>query len=190
MDAKGVQGQDLLVDLENGDCLLARENSSGDDDSMARQEITVLNGSWNDLLSLKDDGNQHMVRCSSPSRDSIGKHGDRAVSEGEMRAGVLDNSVGDKERKKRSKKPPRPPRPPVTSPLDPADQKLISELSELAVLKRARIERMKALKKMKNPKSSSSTGSLVALIITVIFCFFILWQGVFSGQGSSIIFYG
>ncbi|KAL6626302.1 hypothetical protein ACP70R_030028 [Stipagrostis hirtigluma subsp. patula] len=183
MEAKEVPDQDLLFDLENGNCLLAREDSRGmEADSIARQERTMLNGSWNDLVSLNDDKNRHMSCCSSRSPDSNAKHGDCVVSEGEMRVGTFDNSVTDREKKKWSKKPPRPPRPPITSPLDPADQKLISELSELAVLKRARIERMKALKKMKSTKPASSTGSLVALIITVIFCSFILWQGIPVGK--------
>ncbi|KAG8045303.1 hypothetical protein GUJ93_ZPchr0008g12941 [Zizania palustris] len=92
---------------------------------------TLLNGSWSDLIAVKDD--QHMVCCSSPSQDFYAKHGEDKTSDGEMKVGLLDKSMGEKEKKKRSKKPPRPPRPPSTSPLDAADQKLISELSELAI---------------------------------------------------------
>jgi hypothetical protein len=61
-------------------------------------------------------------------------------AKGEIKVGILDKLVVDKEKKKRYKKPPWPLRSPTTWPLDTADQKLISELSELAVLKRARME--------------------------------------------------
>ncbi|XP_062197287.1 uncharacterized protein LOC133900156 isoform X2 [Phragmites australis] len=193
MEAKEVHDQDVLVDLEKGKCLLSREVSNGTEvNSIAGHARIMLDGSWDDLVALKDGRSHHMSCCSSHSRDSssIAKNGESMASEGEMNVGLSNNSVGDKEKKKWSKKPPRPPRPSTTSPLDPADQKLISELSELSMLKRARIERMKALKKMKNSKPASSIGNLVALIITVIFCFFILWQGVFSRHGASLSFHG
>ncbi|RCV23712.1 hypothetical protein SETIT_5G028300v2 [Setaria italica] len=177
MEINEVRDQDLLVDLEKGNCLPPREDNNGMKiNSMAGHAKTMLHGSWDDLVALKEDKSHHISGCSSHCRDSIVKSGESMTSEGEIKVGLLDKSAGDKEKKKWSKKPPRPPRPPTASPLDPADQKLISELSELAVLKRARIERMKALKKMKNSKPASSIGNLVALIITVIFCFFILWQ--------------
>ncbi|KAL5220395.1 hypothetical protein ABZP36_025108 [Zizania latifolia] len=180
MESKEMHDQDVLVDLEKGNCLLMRENNNGVDANIIHgQAKTLLNGSWSDLIAVKDD--QHMPCCSSPSQDFSAKHGEDKTSDGEMKVGLLDKSMGEKEKKKRSKKPPRPPRPPSTSPLDAADQKLVSELSELAMLKRARIERMKALKKMKNSKPASSIGNLVALIITVIFCLVILWQGILTG---------
>ncbi|TVU21264.1 hypothetical protein EJB05_30891, partial [Eragrostis curvula] len=183
MEAKEVYNQDMTVDLEKGNCLLTREERNGMDvNSVTGHTRITREGSWDDLVSLKDDRSHHMSCCPSHCQDSVAKNGEAMSSEGEMKAGRSDNSVGDKEKKKRFKKPPRPPRPPTTSPLDPADQKLISELSELAVLKRARIERMKALKKMKNSKPASSIGNLVALIFTVIFCLFILWQGIPTGN--------
>ncbi|TVT96804.1 hypothetical protein EJB05_57972 [Eragrostis curvula] len=161
MQAKEVYNQDMTVDLEKGNCLLTREERNGMDvNSVTGHTRITREGSWDDLVSLKDDRSHHMSCCSSHCQDSVAKNGEAMSSEGEMKAGRSDNSVGDKEKKKRFKKPPRPPRPPTTSPLDPADQKLISELSELAVLKRARIERMKALKKMKNSKPASSIGNL------------------------------
>ncbi|OQU86771.1 uncharacterized protein LOC8078170 isoform X3 [Sorghum bicolor] len=169
--------QDMLVDLEKGNCLLSKEdNSEMKVNSIAGHARTKPHSSWDDLVALKDDKSHHISRYSSHCRDSTVKSGEPTASEGEIKVGLLDKSAADMEKKKWYKKPPRPPRPPTTPPLDPADQKLISELSELAVLKRARIERMKALKKMKNSKPASSIGNLVALTITVIFCFFILWQ--------------
>ncbi|KAK3160676.1 hypothetical protein QOZ80_1BG0062850 [Eleusine coracana subsp. coracana] len=160
MEAKEMHNQDVLVDLEKGDCLLTREDNEIDVNSVTGNARIMREGSWDDLVSLKDDRSHHISCCSSHCRDSIAKNGGSMSSEGEMKVGHSNKSVGDKEKKKRFKKPPRPPRPPTTSPLDPADQKLISELSELAVLKRARIERMKSLKKMKNSKPASSIGNL------------------------------
>lgn len=177
-----MHNQDLLVDLEKGDSMLTMEDKGMDVNSVAGHAMTMREGSWDDLVSMKDDRSHLISCCSSQCRDSIGKNGESMSSEGEKKVGHSDTTVGDKEKKKRFKKPPRPPRPPTTSPLDPADQKLISELSELAVLKRARIERMKTLKKMKNSKPAYSIGNMVALIITVIFCFFILWQGIPTGS--------
>uniref|UniRef100_A0A0D9V016 Transmembrane protein n=1 Tax=Leersia perrieri TaxID=77586 RepID=A0A0D9V016_9ORYZ len=189
MESKEGHDRDVLVDLEKGNCLLMRVDSNGADVNLIPgQSKAVLNGSWNDLVAMKDD--LHMPCCSSHSQDFAAKIGEDKTSDGEMKVGLLDKSMGEKEKKKRSKKPPRPPRPPSTSPLDAADQKLISELSELAMLKRARVERMKALKKMKNSKPASSIGNMVALIITVIFCLVILWQGVFSRHVASISFHG
>ncbi|WVZ71467.1 hypothetical protein U9M48_020052 [Paspalum notatum var. saurae] len=176
MEVKEVLEQDMLVDLEKGNCLLPKEDNDEIKVNSVHARI-MPHGSWDDLVALKDDKSHHISCLSSHCRDSIVKSAEPMMSEGEIKFGLLDKSAGDKEKKKWSKKPPRPPRPPTTSPLDPADQKLISELSELAVLKRARVERMKALKKMKNSKPASSIGNLVALIITVIFCFFLLWQG-------------
>ncbi|XP_052164783.1 uncharacterized protein LOC127781781 [Oryza glaberrima] len=186
MESKEVHGRDVLVDLEKGNCLLMREGGdNGTDVNMISSQVKTP---WNDLIAMKDD--HHIPCCSSRSQDFAAKSGEDRTSDGEMKVGLLDKSMGEKEKKKRSKKPPRPPRPPSASPLDAADQKLISELSELASLKRARIERMKALKKMKNTKPASSIGNLVALIITIIFCLVILWQGVFSKYGAGIIFHG
>lgn len=183
MEVQEVCDQDMLVDLEKGNCLLPKEDNSGMKvNSIAGHARTKPHSSYDDLVALKDDKSHHISCCSSHCRDSTGKSGEPMTSEGEMKVGLLDKSAADKEKKKWYKKPPRPPRPPITSPLDPADQKLISELSELAVLKRARIERMKALKKMKNSKPASFIGNLVALSITVIFCFFILWQGITTGN--------
>lgn len=168
-----MHGRDWLVDLEKGNCLLMREG--GDNGTDVNMISSQAKTPWNDLIAMKDD--HHIPCCSSCSQDFAVKSGEDRTSDGEMKVGLLDKSMGEKEKKKRSKKPPRPPRPPSASPLDAADQKLISELSELASLKRARIERMKALKKMKNTKPASSIGNLVALIITIIFCLVILWQG-------------
>jgi len=182
MEVNEVHNQDILVDLEKGNCLPPREDNNGMKiNTIAGHAKTKLHGSWDDLVALKEDKGHHISCCSSHCQDFIVKGGESMTSEGEIKVGLLDKAAGDK-KKKWSKKPPRPPRPPTSSPLDPADQKLISELSELAVLKRARIERMKALKKMKNSKPASSIGNLVALIITVIFCFFILWQGIPTGN--------
>ena len=183
MEVNEVHDQDILVDLEKGNCLPPREDNNGMKiNTIAGHAKTKLHGSWDDLAARKEDKTHHISCCSSHCQDFIVKGGESMTSEGEIKVGLLDKAAGDKEKKKWSKKPPRPPRPPTSSPLDPADQKLISELSELAVLKRARIERMKALKKMKNSKPASSIGNLVALIITVIFCFFILWQGIPTGN--------
>lgn len=183
MEVKEVCDQDMLVDPEKGNCLLPKEDNSGMKViSIAGHARTMPHSSWDDLVALKDDKSHHISCCSSHCRDSTVKSEEPMTSEGEIKVGLLDKSAADKEKKKWCKKPPRPPKPLTTSPLDPADQKLISELSELAVLKRARIERMKALKKMKNSKPASSIGNLVALIITVIFCFFILWQGITTGN--------
>lgn len=183
MEVKEVVDQDMLVDLEKGNCMLPKEDNNGVKINSVDGHAGIMqNGSWDDLIALKGDQCHQISCCSSHCRDSVVKSGEPMTSEGEIKVGLLDKSAGDKEKKKRSKKPPRPPRPPHTAPLDPADQKLMSELSELAVLKRARVERMKALKKMKNSKAASSIGNLVALIITVIFCFFILWQGIPTGN--------
>lgn len=182
MEVNEVHDQDTSVDLEKG-CLPPKGDNNGMKiNSIAGHPKTMLHGSWDDRVALKDEKSSQISCCSSHHQDSIVKSGESMTSEGDINVGVLDKSAGNKQKKKWSKKPPRPPRPPTTSPLDPADQKLISELSELAVLKRARIERMKALKKMKNSKPVSSIGNMVALIITIIFCFFILWQGIPTGN--------
>ncbi|AQK91374.1 hypothetical protein ZEAMMB73_Zm00001d009131 [Zea mays] len=183
MEVKEVCVQDMLVDLEKGKCLLPIEDNSGMKvNSIAGHASTMRPSSWDDLVALKDDKSHHICCFSSHRQDSSVKSGEPMKAEGEIKVGILDKSTADKENKKWYKKPPRPPRSQTTSPLDPADQKLISALSELAVLKKARIERMKALKKMKNSKPASSIGNLVALIITVILCFFILWQGITTGN--------
>ncbi|GJN05474.1 hypothetical protein PR202_ga23100 [Eleusine coracana subsp. coracana] len=127
-----MHNQDVLVDLEKGDCLLTREDNGIDVNSVTGHASIMREGSWDDLVSLKDDRSHHISCCSSHCRDSIAKNGGSMSSEGEM--------------------------------------------------KRARIERMKSLKKMKNSKPASSIGNLVALIITVIFCCFILWQGIPTGN--------
>ncbi|XP_062180439.1 uncharacterized protein LOC133884876 isoform X2 [Phragmites australis] len=194
METKGVNDQDALIDLENGNCIVVSEHCNGVDVSFTvGQARTSPNGPWNGCVGgngcLKDDRNQHMD-CSPPASDAVAKNGDDRKSEGEEKLGLLDNSGGEKAKKKRLKKPPRPPRPPTPTPLDVSDQKLLNELSELAVLKRARIERMKALKKMKNAKQGSSSSNLFPLIITIIFCIVILWQGFFSRQGSAVSFHG
>ncbi|KAF8724336.1 hypothetical protein HU200_021367 [Digitaria exilis] len=189
MEVNEVHDQDTSVDLEKGNCLPPKGYNNGMKiNSIAGHPKTMLHGSWDDRVASKEEKSRHIYCCSSHHQDSVVKSGGSMPSEGEINVGLLDKSAGNKQKKKWSKKPPRPPRPPTASPLDPADQKLISELSELAVLKRARIERMKALKKMKNSKPASSIGNMVALIITIIFCFFILWQGVFSRHGASISF--
>jgi hypothetical protein len=183
MEVKEVCVQDMLVDLEKGKCLLPIEDNSGMKvNSIVGHASTMRPSSWDDLVALKDDKSHHICCFSSHRQDSSVKSGEPMKAEGEIKVGILDKSTADKENKKWYKKPPRPPRSQTTSPLDPADQKLISALSELAVLKKARIERMKALKKMKNSKPASSIGNLVALIITVILCFFILWQGITTGN--------
>lgn len=183
MGVNEVYDQDMLVDLEKGNCLQPKDDNTGMKvNSIAGHSRTMPHGSWDDLVALKDDKSHHISCCASHCKDSIVRNEEPMISEGAIKVGLLDKSAADKEKKKWSKKPPRPPRLPTTSPLDPADQKLISELSELAVLKRARIERMKSLKKMKNSKPVSSIGNMVALIITVIFCFFLLWQGITTGN--------
>ncbi|PKA51554.1 hypothetical protein AXF42_Ash002921 [Apostasia shenzhenica] len=122
------------------------------------------------------------------------RNGDEASSLGETgfgaeeNMGLLENKAGSErlKEKKSQRKPSKPPRPPKPCSLDAADQKMVREMSELAMLKRARIGRMKALRKVKNEKAASNGSNLCALLVTIVFCFIIIWHGVFSKGSSGI----
>jgi hypothetical protein len=127
MEVKEVNNQ-VLVDLEKADCVLAREDTKGMDvNSVAGHARAMREGSSDDLVSLKDDKSHHTSFCSSQCGDSIAKNGDSMSSNGEMKVGLSDNSVGDM--KKMIQEATTTSR--TTFPLDPADQKLINELSLL-----------------------------------------------------------
>jgi hypothetical protein len=89
MEAKEVHNQEVLVDLEKGDCVLAREDNKGmDANFVAGHARAMREGSWDDLVSLKDDKSHHMSFCSSQCRDSIAKNKESMSSEGEMKVGL------------------------------------------------------------------------------------------------------
>jgi hypothetical protein len=76
MEAKEMHNQEVLVDLEKGDCMLAREDNKVDANSVAGHARAMKEGSWDDLVSLKDDKSHHISFCSSQCRDSIAKNGE------------------------------------------------------------------------------------------------------------------
>ncbi|XP_020264426.1 uncharacterized protein LOC109840258 isoform X3 [Asparagus officinalis] len=171
LDFDSLREKDFAVDLESGNNAVTSE-----------QGFTDSKRVWNDFASSEESNKNEEVVSSG---NAYSKSVETPLENGEWASPLLE-----KPKKKNCKKPPKPPRPPRAPSMDAADQKFLMEMSEAAKLKRARIERMKALKRMKNAKSGSSGSNLFGLIITVIFCFVIIWQGLFSGGGSRVKFHG
>lgn len=190
VDFDSLRGRDLAIDLENGtDALIYDEGSR---DANATNFVNrVWNGFVSSYRSNKSEENVSLGSCRSI--EAPVENGEVLVDKryGGEEASPLEKKVaGEKPKKKSCKKPPKPPRPPRASSLDAVDQKLIREFNEIAMMKRARIERMKAMKRTKNAKSASSGSNFFALIITVVFCFVIIWQGLFPRGGSNMSLQG
>lgn len=173
----GLRERQHVVDLENGTNALIDEEGSRDANA-----VNLLNRVWNgfvspDMSSKSEEnvslGNYKLTYVESPFENG------RVLIDKRYGGG---EEVSPVEKKKSSKKPPKPPRPPRPTSMDPADQKLVREFSEAAMKRRAKTGPMK---RAKNAKPASSGGNLVALIVTIIFCFVIIWQGLFPRSGSN-----
>ncbi|XP_022757822.1 uncharacterized protein LOC111304981 [Durio zibethinus] len=200
MDHLFSKERDIEVDLESGGTTSEDERTK-DHVSSNLDTKRTFSRVWSDLLSFDRVGKGEcgINSCSSSSTFSAveGENMEFLVdknSEGEenheLLAFVEKNFTGDKHKKTNSRKPPKPPRPPKGPRLDAADQKLVREIAELAMRKRARMKRIKAMKKMKAAKASSSNSSLSAMVITVLFCLVILFQGICSRRGASVMLEG
>lgn len=85
MEVQEVCDQDMLVDLEKGNCLLPKEGSSEMKvNSIAGHARTKPHSSCDDLVALKDDESHHISCCSSHCQDSTVKSGEPMTSEGEI----------------------------------------------------------------------------------------------------------
>ncbi|XWS31850.1 hypothetical protein CRYUN_Cryun23aG0111500 [Craigia yunnanensis] len=192
--------RDVEVNLES-DGTTSEDEITKDHVSSNLQTKRTFSRVWSDLFNFDRIGKDEcgINLCSSSSSFSAveGEHTEFLVdknSEGEenheLMALVEKNFTEKKCKKTNSRKPPKPPRPPKGPLLDAADQKLMREIAELAMRKRARMKRIKAMKKMKAAKASSSSSSLFAMVITVLFCLVILFQGICSRRGASVMLEG
>ncbi|XVF32921.1 hypothetical protein REPUB_Repub17cG0124700 [Reevesia pubescens] len=193
--------RDVEVDLESGGTTSEDERTEDHVSSSNLQTDKTFSTVSSDLLNFDRIGKGEGGINSFSSSSSFGVvEGENMVflvdknSEGEenheLMALVEKNFAEDKCKKTNSRKPPKPPRPPKGPLLDAADQKLVREIAELAMRKRARMKRIKAMKKMKAEKASSSSISLSAMVITVLFCLVILFQGIYSRHGASVMLEG
>ncbi|XVE73472.1 hypothetical protein DITRI_Ditri11bG0120600 [Diplodiscus trichospermus] len=191
MDHVFLRERDIEVDLESGGTTSEDERTK-DLVSSNLQTKRTFRRVWSDLLNFDGFGKGECGINSCSSSSSLG------AIEGENIEFLVDkNSEGEEKsfteekcKKTSSRKPPKPPRPPKGPLLDAADQKLVREIAELAMRKRARMKRIKAMKKMKAAKASSSSSSLSAMIITVLFCLVMLFQGIYSRGGASVMLEG
>ncbi|THG08890.1 hypothetical protein TEA_021722 [Camellia sinensis var. sinensis] len=177
MDHIDSRGGDLDVDLESG-------GTTSEEDG--KYAYKLLDRPWSELAEL--DGSIK-GRDGSGSYNKVLNSSEVLVEDEEMMSNKLGPDVvnlvdkkmeKDNKRKKTSSKiPSKPPRPPRGPSLDAADIKLVREFSELAALKRKRIERMKSLRKKKEDKPSPLNSNLFAMIVTLLFCFVIIFQGIF-----------
>ncbi|XVF22052.1 hypothetical protein REPUB_Repub12eG0140900 [Reevesia pubescens] len=200
MDNLFSRERDIELDLESGGNTSEDERTK-DHVSSNFQTKRTFSRVWSDILSSDRVGKGEcgINLCSSSSSFGVveGENMDFLVdknSEGEenheLMALVEKNFAEDKCKKTNSRKPPKPPRPPKGPLLDAADQKLVREIAELAMRKRARMKRIRAMKKMKAAKASSSSSILSAMVITVLFCLVILFQGISSRHGASVMLLG
>lgn len=201
MDPLFTRERDIEVDLESGG-INSEDERTKDRVPSNLQTKRTLSGVWSDLLSFDKigKGESSMNSCSSSSSFGGGVEGENMEclvdknSEGEenheLMAVAEKNLAEVKCKKKSTRKPPKPPRPPKGPLLDAADQKLVREIAELAMRKRARMKRIKTLRRMKEAKASSSSSGLYAMVITVLFCFVLLFQGICSRRGATVMLNG
>ncbi|XVE77524.1 hypothetical protein DITRI_Ditri13aG0070100 [Diplodiscus trichospermus] len=200
MDRLFSREREIEVDLESGGTTSENERTK-DNVSSNIQTKRTFSTVWSHLLTLDrlGKGKCGINSCSSSSSFGafegenmeflVGKN-----SEGEENYEVMGlvekNFQEGKCKKTNSRKPPKPPRPPKGPLLDAADQKLVREIAELAMRKRARMKRIKAMKKIKEAKASSSSSSISATVITFIVCLVIIFQGICSRRGASVMLEG
>ncbi|KAK6260356.1 hypothetical protein QQP08_000435 [Theobroma cacao] len=200
MDHLFSRERDVEVDLESGGTTSEDERIQ-DHVSSNSQAKRTFSRVWSDVLSFDRIGKgECSINSCSSSSSFGGVEGENMEflvdknSEGEESRDLValaeKNFAEEKCKKTNSRKPPKPPRPPKGPLLDAADQKLVREIAELAMRKRARMKRIKAMKKMNAAKVSSSSSSLSALVITVLFCLVILFQGICSRRGASVLLEG
>ncbi|KAK8532613.1 hypothetical protein V6N13_131927 [Hibiscus sabdariffa] len=195
MDPLLARERDIEVDLESGGTTSEDERTNGNVSSILQPKRN-LSGVWSDLWSFDRivKGESGINSCSSSSSLG-GVEGENVEflmdknSEGEENHELvaLAENLREAKWKKNTRKPPKPPRPPKGPLLDAADQKLVREIADLAMRKRARMKQIKTMKRMKEEKASSSSTSLYAMVITVLFCFVILFQGICSRHGASVM---